>query len=419
LSQSWLDGTNTSADGALDELINDHGCRVIMTGFAFDSLLPNGDSTYTLMYDYYADTYDVIFTPGSGNGGDDIWPFGDIYNGIVTGGLMETAIGIYDRVGEDSSSGFTEDDRRKPDVAAPTQNQTMPNSSTDTWKTYPLATGDPNGAASLSGPHTAGVAALLLKQAGDTGQPDAAHNETIKAIIVNSAFPNIDDKQGESTEPATTDPNKFWHKDRGYGRVDALRAYQLLNAGRVSTAETITQQKGWAYDTLSGSGTHTYSIQAQKNHRLVLTVTWNRKPTRSWSGIGRFGSYDYSDEDSPKFNIDLVVKDSNGVPLFEEEDALNNLEKVDLLLAKEDQYDIVLSNTTTKSRDYGLAFELIGPLVADFNLDYIVDYNDLDILCQNWLEVSSSVDVTGEGEVNFLDYSIFAANKGMVEPAYH
>jgi hypothetical protein len=410
LAQSWLDGSPSAHNGALDELINTYGCRVIMTGFAGTDT-PDGQSILTLMYDYYADTYDVVFTPGAGNGNTDIWVAGDIYNGLCTGGLTTDTRQAWDKVGLDSSSGPTTDDRNKPDLVAPAQKQYMPHTPPDNWKYW---NEPPEGATSLSGPHTAGIAALLLGLADSTaGESDDGHSEVIRAVIVNSAFPNIRDKAGQSTNPA--DPNNVWNEDRGYGRVDALRAYQLLDSNSVSAGSATTQNKGWAYDTLGGSQVHTYSITAAKNERLVLTVSWDRRPTRNW----KLGAYAYSDESSPKFNIDLTVKDPNGITVFYGNETLNNLEKADLLLLKDGQYVITLENTTTKVRDYGMAFELIPPLVADFNIDYVVDKIDLKILTQDWLQTDSVADLTGTAEVNLKDFAAFANRYTNSNPLYH
>ena len=216
LSSTYL----TNALDGPDGLITKHNCRVIMTGFMVDGINPNGQSYWTKMYDYYAYKYDVVFANASGK--DYTYPaiFGDAYNGITTGGLVVTEPDVYLKVGTNSNSGPTVDGRRKPDLAAPSQNQTMPSGGSDTsWDEWTAA----DGATSLSTPHTAGVAALLLGLADDTNDPNDGHNEVIRAVIVNSTFPNIKDKFGNPTNPA--DPNKTWDPNRGYGRIDALRAY--------------------------------------------------------------------------------------------------------------------------------------------------------------------------------------------------
>ncbi|MHC4721433.1 MAG: hypothetical protein ACYS6I_01865 [Planctomycetota bacterium] len=161
------------------------------------------------------------------------------------------------------------------------------------------------------------------------GGSDDNQSEVIKAVIVNSAFPNINDKGNNPTNPA--DPNNTWHSDRGFGRIDALRAYELLSSDQVTEGEDIMQAKGWAYDTMTGSGEHTYSILGARNERLVLTETWHRKITKAGPS--------YNEEKSPKFNLDLTIKDPCDAVIFSETGTLDNLEKVDLLLEKDGMYD--------------------------------------------------------------------------------
>ena len=201
--------------------------------------------------------------------------FGDAYNGITTGGLILNDPNneyLYARVGSLSGAGPTDDGRRKPDITAPSQNQTMPNGGGDTsWHTWTAGGGE----TSLSGPHTAGAAALLLALADDTPEPNDGHNEVIKAVIVNSTFPNINDRNNNPTNPA--EPNNTWHPHRGYGRIDCLRAYELLNAGRIAPDANITQQNGWAFGTIEPNSEHTYTIYAQRNCRFVATLTWERR----------------------------------------------------------------------------------------------------------------------------------------------
>ncbi len=396
---SWL-------ENALDYLTDTQGCGVIMTGIAFNGIDPNGQSLLTLIYDYYAYEKDVVFAIPSGNGSN-IWVFGDAYNGITTGGAITGEDDVYDRVGNNSSNGPTSDERQKPDVVAPSSMQTVPYEP-NIWAVPPWN----NGETSLSVPHTAGLAALLLGYADQTPNTNDGKKEVIKAVIVNSAFPNIDAKSGASTNPV--DPNNVWHPDRGYGRVDALRAYELLDSNSVSAGSTTTQDKGWAYATMtSKTQVDHYFIQGQKNQRFVLTVTWNRR-------VDKNGYLNYSEENDPKFRVDLAVMDSNDVVLYSESDSLNNLKKVEMFLPYDDTYEIVLTNPNTKNnRSYAMAFELIAPLTADLNLDYVVDNSDLGVLAQNWLKSGSIGDLTGEGDVNLKDFAAFAANRGNFNPLYH
>ena len=394
-SFSWI------AEG-LNWLVNERNCRVIVTGIATGSD-PNGQSNETLLYDYYAYAYNTVFANAAGNENTIIAVFGDAYNGITTGGLIVTEPDVYSKVGSASGSGPTSDGRRKPDLTAPAQNQTVPSTPSDTsWHEW---TGT-QGVTSLSGPHTAGVAALLLGLADDSSEPDDGHNEVIKAVIVNSTFPNIKDKSGNLTDPA--DPNNTWHCDRGYGRLDALRAYQLLNTAAISEDVETTQEKGWAYTTMTKNYEEdSYLIYGEKNERLVLTVTWNRF-VRKVAG-------NYNEESAPKFGLDLTIKDPNGQTIITEPNKPNNLQKVDLLLAGDGVYEVVLKNATKKDRSYALAFELLSPIPGDFYpADYIVDYSDMATVAQQWLSEEENLEadlfIDDNNVVNLPDFAEFASH---------
>ena len=394
---------------ALEELITAQNCRVIVTGISLVAE-PDGQSDWTLLYDYYAYEHNVVFALAAGNFGSEIHVFGDAYNGITTGGLVVTDPNVYLQVGNGSNSGPTSDDRRKPEIVAPSQNQTMPSSGSDSsWHTW---TSD-QGETSLSVPHTAGAAALLLGLADETVELDDGHNEVIKAVIVNSTFPNINDKAGGWTNPA--DPNNTWHPDRGYGRIDALRAYQTLAAERIYKDTTISADRGWAYATMTSNyEQHSYFIVGSRNHRLVFTVTWNRR-------VNKIGQT-YTEEAPPKFNLDLTITGPNGQTLFTETDTLNNMEKVDLVLPGDGTYEISLANTTKKDRSYGLAFELRPPIIGDFApLDYIVDYADMDTIAQEWLLEGPDLeaDLISDGIINLPDFAEFANHWLETDSAYY
>ncbi|MBL7215677.1 MAG: S8 family serine peptidase, partial [Phycisphaerae bacterium] len=257
---------------ALDTLILKKNCRVIVTGIQLSSpnAVANGDSYWTQLYDYYAEKYDVIFANAAGNFSPQITIFGDGFNGITTAGLAKDNEGDYRKIGRGSNSGPTLDGRKKPDVAAPTESLYCPGSSgDDLW-----AVADPNGRGltSYAIPCTAGVAALLLETAGKTPVEDDDRSEVIKAVMVNGTFVDLADKNGRSRY--STDAVSTWNPDYGYGRLDALRAYHTLKAGRVEQDKPAQQQMGWAYDTMGANSEHVYRLTGRKNQRLVITVTW-------------------------------------------------------------------------------------------------------------------------------------------------
>ncbi|MBC8377855.1 MAG: S8 family serine peptidase [Planctomycetes bacterium] len=397
----------TSIQDALTELITVYNCKVIITGIALP-IDGNGQSIWSRIHDYYAQTYDVIFAYAAGNNDDGVSTkvivFGDAYNGITTAGLVTTPwtdIYDYDKVGSVSLPGPTTDGigRNKPDVAAPSTMQTVPSDVNDfSWEAVP---GSIHGFTSYAVPHTAGVAALLLDYADESGDTDREHSEVIKAVMVNSTFPNIIDK----TDAPTTGLN--WHADRGYGRLDALRAYETLSALRIVQGDPATTNlKGWGFDSIKKNDTHAFKIMGKKNQRLVTTVTWHRKLNASYL------------EESPRFFVDVEILSMPGGSTVTSQAAdLDNLIKIDTLLPDDGEYQIVVKNAPQNNplRNYAIAFELLNPLEADFNIDYVVDIDDVTDLASYWLNTGCIdpvpcylYDLSDNDSIDLGDFSIFA-----------
>ena len=420
----------TTLRNGLREIIELQNCRVAITSFALSGT-PDGMSDWTLLYDYYAYEYDVVFANPAGNAGTSIAVFGDAYNGITTGGLiLNDPANEYDyrRVGSSSGTGLTSDSRRKPDIVAPSQKQTTPTSSSDTaWTTVSGSVGE----TSWSTPHTAGVGAVLLSAADETASPNDNQNEVIKAVIVNSTFPNINDKSNNQTNPA--DINNIWHSQRGYGRLDALRAYELLDANQVTPDVNVSAAKGWAYDTLSDGQQDEYTIQAEKDERFIVTLTWDRRV--EWVDEKRGipprtnGLIDGGELHPYLADLDLVIYRPNDSNEIFSEDLLglnpnDNLEKCDILLTESGDYTVRVINDSGngESADYGLAFELLEPMAADFNSpNYIVDYNDLTVVADWWLvqQPGLEADLIEDGIVNFSDFVRFSEYWLLTEPMYY
>lgn len=337
---------------ALDELIRNQHCRIVLTGIQLpkEIVIANGHSDWTKLYDYYAETYDVIFAVAAGNSSPLVTVFGDAYNGITTAGMVKSdPNGIYDKIGPLSNRGPTADGRKKPEVAAPTQDLVSPTSSgDDLWETL-----DPTGRGltSYAIPHTAGVAALLLEAAAKSPVENDDRTEVIKAVIINSADPVSLNPTPPAANPA--DSATAWKADSGYGKLDAMRAYETLMAGPITQENPTRQTAGWAYAVIGKSQSQEYQIHAVKEQRLIVTVTWHRKLQKVNSK--------YSEEPVP-FRLDLKILSPSGKMLAFQTAGPNNLIKTDLLLNEDGPYKIILKNPTlADSRDYGLAFEIAEP----------------------------------------------------------
>ncbi len=337
---------------ALETLITKHHCRVIVTGIQVgtDSLAADGRSILSKLYDYYAETYDVIFATAAGNNCPQISVFGDSYNGITTAGLVKDANGRYQKIGSASNKGPTADRRRKPDVAAPTQGLFAPSAKGDNfWDTLD---GSGRGLTSFAVPQTAGVAALLLEAAGKTNVQDDDRSEVIKAAIVNSASAHWPDPNDPPKNPADT--TTAWDAASGYGRLNAMRAYQTLIGGCIEKDKTAENQRGWAYAAIKAESEDVYHIAGKKGARLIATVTWHRK-------LKKLSSHIYLDR-HPAFYLNLKIVAPDGKTVLFEPAGRNNLIKIDHWCETDGEYQIILKNpTTAENHDYGLAFEITEP----------------------------------------------------------
>jgi hypothetical protein len=417
---SWTEFNN-----ALSDLISNRGCRVIVTGFELTGITADGQSAWTLLYDYYAYQYGVIFANAAGNENTYVAVFGDAYNGITTGGLRLNDPNNqyeYRMVGSISGSGLTPDNRRKPDITAPAQNQTVPTSSGDTvWTTV----GTTYGETSYSVPHTAGAAALLIGLANDTAGPNDNSSEVVKAVIVNSTMPNVNSKTGLSTNPA--DSNNTWQKDRGYGRLDVLRAYQTLNTIEVEPDVLITQDEGWGYGRLEQGQTDVYTITVTERCRLIATLTWQRRMV--WNDGPIRGILEPDELNAYLADLDMTVfAPDEPTAIFSEDifglDTNNNLEKCDLLITEPGDYTIEISNDSTngEAADYGFAFELHPVPLGDLPpYDYSVDYIDLSFFVSDWLANDSIFDMllVPDGIIDFADFAILADYWLQTDPMYY
>jgi hypothetical protein len=416
---------------ALTTLIDAEGCKIVVTGFELPGLAGDGESFWTVLYDYFAYDRDVIFANAAGNQNTLVTVFGDAYNGITTGGLRlsdpadQTS---YLQAGTITGTGPTDDNRHKPDIIAPSQSQTVPTSGADNaWATI----GSTAGETSYSVPHAAGAAALLLSATMQTPDPDDERTVVIKAAIVNATFPNIDNKGGTSTGPV--EPNNTWNQDRGYGRVDALRAYNTLTANRLSRQTVTVASRGWAFDSLEAGQSHYYVIQIDKPGRLIVTLTWHRRVDWIDQKRGfppRTNGVIEPDELHPHLaDLDLYLyPPESGEMIFNETifglDPNNNLEKCDLPVSEPGDYYVIVFNDSGdgESAEYALAYEFHPILTGDtLPYDYIVDIDDLMQLTSVWLTDNPIVEssLLPDGIIDMRDFAAQADNWLVVDEAYY
>jgi len=344
--------------GAVDSLVNTHRCRIIVTGLAFpDSPThrPDGNSDWSLLYDYYAWKHNVIFANASGKEFHAPVVFGDSYNGITTGGLVLTEPNTYGQVGKASNSGPTIDGRRKPDVVVPADGIWVPNGGSDTaWYTWPHH----DGPTSLAAPNIAGVAALLLGLADRTPEPNDARNVVVKAVVINAANTAVLDKAGVPTE--TNGGADIWHPDRGFGRIDTLRSYNLLKSGRVVPDKAIGVFSGWAYEALSAGQEHVYRIGCRQGDRLLCTLVWNR-PVRWTDARGR-GFIDTGELEGLYVSLTLsITAPGAGTAAQSNANRRDNVVKETVMIQRDGEARVRVSCLADSGErvPYGLAFEVL------------------------------------------------------------
>ncbi len=169
--------------------------------YSYGAYVTTDDDAYTQFWDGVVDTFSKTVTISAGNGGADrISSPGLAYNVISVANIdpMGTSSRSDDVIAESSSGGPTPGGRRKPDLAAPGTNVSMPSH-------YGALFWQRASGTSFAAPAVAGVAALLI----DAGVADP---RAVKALLVNTAE-SLGSEGG-------------WDARAGWGYVNAARAFE-------------------------------------------------------------------------------------------------------------------------------------------------------------------------------------------------
>jgi hypothetical protein len=324
---------------------------------------------------------------------------------------------------EQSSRGPTDDGRCKPDLIAPgnclvagaqgNQGYTM----SGTWSSF-------------STPVAAGAAGLLIQAAKQDKRLDGilspeGGNCLLKAILMTSA---------------TKLP--YWHKGRltteddhespldyiqGAGMVNAVRAHQLLTAGRGNPGDV--PATGWDLNRLEGNQVlqqiYRIGLDEPANKTLTVTLAWNRHYSRKYP----FERLSDSDTDLRLEVWAMDPQNPNEKVLLDSSDSkLDNVEHIHVeTVAGYTSYTIVVTYSNPNERvlsgeRYGVAWSIEEKpaddgniLWEDLNADGIVNGQDLAILTSNLVAGQKSSeayllgDITMDGSIDVSDWTVLNA----------
>ncbi len=326
---------------------------------------------------------------------------------------------------QQSSVGPTDDGRCKPDIIAPGNCLVA---ETESEQGYAIA----GNWSSFSTPVAAGVVGLLMQAAKqDAGLNLAVSprggNCVLKAIVMTSA---------------TKLP--FWHKGRlstdddhevpldyaqGAGMIDAVRAHQLLKAGRGEPGDV--SPAGWDLNHLDAEQTvqqvYRIAVDEPVGKVLAATLVWNRHYSTTYP-FKRM-----ADRDSDlRLEVWAIDPENPGRARLRDHDhsdsRVDNVEHIYVeTLPEYTLYEIVVSNSNLDERKgadagerYALAWSVEEKLPDesifwhDLNADGIVNEQDFAILMNNWIEglkspqayVIGDVNMDGKIDVNDMDMMI-------------
>jgi hypothetical protein len=298
-----------------------------------------------------------------------------------------------------SGWGPTDDGRIKPDVVTNGITLYSPTASSDT--SYASYSGT-----SVASPGAAGAATLLVDYYGRLFPNDAMRAGTLKALMIHTA-----DDLGQAGPDY-----KF-----GWGLLNTqAAAEQIRDHYRFPGASLIVE------DVLDAvSPVRTYSFEWDGHSDIWATLCWTDPPGPSTSAL---------DNPTPRLvnDLDLRVEGPGGSvtyypyvlnpaapdqPATTGDNIRDNVEQVVIPCADAPtQYTVWVSykgTLTNGQQHFSLVMngQFTGQPWADLNDDGSVDFADLGIFCDYWLDSEPSVDVAptcGDGIVDFLDFAIFA-----------
>ena len=211
---------------------------------------------------------------------------------------------------------------------------------------------------SFATPVVSGAASILHQTGAGT---DATRQEVIKATILAGA---TKDEFNGAWSHTTTQPLDLVY---GAGELNVLNNHLIQTGGEYNggnssgNAAIIQDVVGWDYELdLLGSEEMFYQFAVGVGDRLEdfsVALTWNRAVSD-----GNANPFVFDAEYAELANLSLELRDSNNNVVDFSNSALDNVEHIFAQTLEAGDYQLVVSNLSTNTTDFGLAFR--GTTVA-------------------------------------------------------
>ncbi|MFP4186522.1 MAG: S8 family serine peptidase [Thermoplasmata archaeon] len=239
--------------------------------------------------------YNSIATPGSAKNIITVGATENYNPGVFEDDPNPHQVGIWpdpDDSSDDrgSARGWTDDNRVKPDLVAPGENVTSPNSEGD----YQTGTGT-----SYANPAVAGAAANIVEMHEDKFKEKPSPS-LVKALLINTAEPLEEDQDGDGEKEYIPNKHEGWGSVNLANLFDSSVPFIVADHGEgVSSSDSddllsVTDNS----ESLNSGENHSYKIvPSNSNEPLKVTLTWTDEP-------GNVG-----DDYALKNNLDLFVNE--------------------------------------------------------------------------------------------------------------
>jgi hypothetical protein len=335
-------------------------------------------------FDYMLDRDGVVAAVGVNNRSDSVFPLAlaNSYNSIAVGqseGRSSLGPTTLDTAG-----------RSKPDLVAPARNT----STTTSW--------------------VSAAATLLLETAGSNA--NAARPETIKAALMAGATKGEFDLSGATS--STLDdwshtPQRPLDLRFGAGELNIDNSHRVLSAGEFESGASNIGISGWDFDTIEAAEPKLYFFDVHPDatiDSLSIVATWHREFDVDTSGSAAAFNPLLA-------NLDLRLYEADGSNLGAIlETSISTIDNVEHIYRQDMAGGrFAIEVVSDQAWDFSLAWQTIlaDAATGDANFDGQVNGLDYLVWAEHYGETTASVgegDFNGDQLVNGLDLVIWGAN---------